>query len=94
MTPPARLDGPFASGTSGDDRDHPVGYPHDETETCFQRDLATVRALRLAGVEDIALLAAGLDEGPLEAVRSALLTFRRLSGLPELPSQSLPSDHS
>lgn len=92
MTQSARIDGPRVSDPRGGHRGQSAGLLHDETH--LQRDLATARALRSAGVEDIALLAAGLDEEPLEAIRAALRRFRTLSGLPDLPLQSPPSDHS
>lgn len=92
MTLPARVYDPSASDTRGVARDQPAGNPRDEAH--LQRDLATVRALRCAGVEDIALLAAGLGEEPLEAIRAVLREFRALSGLPDLPAPSPPSDYS
>lgn len=92
MTPPARVDESSARETRGDACQQLAGYQHDETH--LQRDLATVRALRSAGVEDVALLAAGLGQEPLDAIRAALRRFRTLSGLPDLPAPAPPSDYS
>lgn len=92
MTPPARVDEPSASETRGGACEQLAGYQHDETH--LERDLATVRALRSAGVEDVALLAAGLGQESLDAIRGALRTFRKLSGLPAVPAAPPRSEHS
>lgn len=83
MTTPTRVGGRNLSDPRGAGCDQTGAHQHDETH--LQRDLATVRALRAAGVEDVALLAVGLGEEPLEAVRAVLRRLRQLSGLPDLP---------